>query len=211
MMRSFVKWNLVVLAVAVGLTCAAGAAFADSITVANASFEILPSGGFNNNPGTQEWTTGEGIPGWTTTGNGTGIWNPEGYKSNPPAYAGSYLGYTYEGTISQDVGTAVAGSDLTLSVEVLHRTDWLMDGFVQLEIGGVVVATATVVDAPDNGPGTWNDWTLSYIPTSGQAGETITILLGGPGQQADFDDVRMTRTSVPEPSVLSLLTLGLFG
>ncbi len=41
-MRSSVKRNLIVLAVAVGLGCATVSAFGDTIPVANPGFQIIP-------------------------------------------------------------------------------------------------------------------------------------------------------------------------
>lgn len=206
-MRSFLKWNLVILALAASLTWATGSAFADSISVANPSFEALPAGGLNIGCGGSCAYDYGPIPGWNDTGS-SGQWIPGGYAGNPNAYNGNVVAYSNGGTISQTVGaTAIAGVTYTLSVEVLHRTDVPIYALVQLEIGGVVVGTATPVDA---GSGTWNDWTVSYTADAAQAGKSITILLTSTGVQGDFDDVTLT-DNVPEPSVLSLLTLGLLG
>ncbi len=201
-MRSFVKWNLAVLAVAVVLVCAIGAAFADSIAVANPSFENLPASGLNIScgaPCTYDYGT---IPGWNDNG-ATGQWIIGGYAGNPPANDGSVVAFSNGGQIWQNVGSFGAGSTLTLSVEVLWRTDVPSDALVQLEIGGTVCGTATPVGS--TAPGTWTDYTTSCTVTVAQAGEVDTILLTGTGTQGDFDDVQMT---VPEPSALSMLTLG---
>jgi hypothetical protein len=81
-----------------------------------------------------------------------------------------------------------------------------MTGIAQLEVGGVVVATATGVDM---GPGTWSDWTAVYTATAADAGKTLTILLASNGGQGDWDDVRLNTGAVPEPASLMLLASGL--
>jgi hypothetical protein len=198
------KWNFLVLAVAVGLLGATGAALADSIAVANPSFETLPANGLNIScGGTCAYDYGA-IPGWNDNG-ATGQWIPGGYAGNPPAYSGSVVAFSNGGQIWQNVGNFGAGSTLTLSVEVLWRTDVPSDALVQLEIGGTVCGTATPVGPTAPAPGTWTDYTTSCTVTAAQAGEVDTILLTGTGTQGDFDDVQMT---VPEPSALSMLTLG---
>ncbi len=83
---------------------------------------------------------------------------------------------------------------------------------MQLEIGGLVVATAPVVDG---GPGTWSNWTAVDTATAAQAGQTLTILLStngipGSNQQGDFDNVRLN-SSVPEPGSCILVGTALAG
>jgi hypothetical protein len=179
-------------------------AFASSIPVANFSFEM--NNGFNNFcGGSCEYNTGLPIPGWNSTG-ATGQWITGGFAGNPPAFDGNVLAYSNGGTISQDVATATAGTTYTLQVEILHRTDLPMTGIAQLEVGGVVVATATGVDM---GPGTWSDWTAVYTATGADAGKTLTILLTSTGGQGDWDDVRLNSGTVPEPTSMMLLASGL--
>ena len=179
-------------------------ATASSIPVANFSFEA--NNGFNNAcGGTCQYSTGLAIPDWNSSG-ATGQWIVGGFALNPPAFDGSVLAYSNGGSISQDVGTVAVGPTYTLQVEVLHRTDAPMAGVVQLEVGGVVVATAT---GPDAGPGTWNNFTAVYTPTASDAGKTLTILLSAAGAQGDFDDVRLGSTAVPEPMTMLLLGSGL--
>ena len=150
-------------------------ALAVPISVANYSFETLPSGGLPYHyciGGCASWSI-DSIPGWTNSGtSGQGIIG--GFNGNPNAIDGSVLGYSGDNPISQDVATAVAGATYTLQVALLHRTDFPMLGVIQLAIDGGVVATATGVDG---GPGTWNDWTAVYTATAADVGKTVTILL----------------------------------
>jgi hypothetical protein len=143
---------------------APAAAFADAIPVANPSFETLPSGGLNNFCGEScAFSTGLAIPGWNTTGSQTGQWITGGFDGNPPAIDGSVLAYSNGGTISQEVGSAIAGDTYTA------RTDAPLDAVVQLEINGLVVATAA--PAVPQLAGTWANWTAVYTATSAQAGD----------------------------------------
>ena len=181
-------------------------AFASSIPVVNFSFEM--NNGFNNFcGGSCEYSTGLPVPGWNTTGGATGQWITGGFAGNPPAFDGNVLAYSNGGTLSQDVATAINGITYTLQVEILHRTDLPMTGIAQLEVGGVVVATATGVDM---GPGTWSDWTAAYTATAADAGLPLTILLTSTGGQGDWDDVRLDGSNgVPEPTSMMLLASGL--
>jgi len=186
-------------------------ALAIPISVANYSFETLPSGGLPFHYLGAAWSI-DSIPGWTNSGtSGQGIIG--GFNDNPNAIDGSVLGYSGDNPISQDVATAVAGATYTLQVALLHRTDFPMLGVIQLAIDGGVVATATGVDG---GPGTWNDWTAVYTATAADVGKTVTILLSTTGQQGDFDNVRLDATptaptGVPEPATFALMGLGLAG
>jgi hypothetical protein len=183
-------------------------AYADSIPVGNPSFETLPAGWPNVScGGSCAYSIGLPIPDWNSTGFATGQWTTGGFAGNPPAIDGSVLAYTNGGTISQDVGSAVPGVTYSLQVDVLHRTDVALTGVVQLEIGGLVVATAPVVDG---GPGTWSNWTAVDTATAADAGKTITILLSANSEQGDFDNVRLNSSpAVPEPGSCVLLGTGL--
>lgn len=184
-------------------------ASATTIPVANSSFETLPIGGLNDPCGpTCSFSTGLGIPGWTTTGDGTGQWIIGGFAGNPSATDGNVIAYSNGGTIFQTVGNAVAGASYTLQVDMLHRTDLPAAGTVELEINGVSVATASGVDG---GSGTWSTWTANYTATATDAGQSLSILLGSSGAQADFDNVRLSVSGVPEASTWAMLMLGFAG
>src|SRR5664279_705721 len=128
--------RLSVLAVLLVLVASSGA-FANSVSVANYSFETYTSLPFLCG-GACAYSIGP-IPGWNDSGT-SGQWITGGYAGNPPAIDGNVLGYSNGGQIWQDVGTAVAGATYTLQVDILHRTDAVMAGVVQFEIGGSPVA-----------------------------------------------------------------------
>lgn len=193
----------------------AASASATPVTVANYSFETLPSGGLSNHCGGICAFSVAAIPGWTSSGGALGQLIMGGFSGNPSAIDGSVMAYINSGTISQDVAIATAGTTYNLQIEILHRIDsgYALRGVAQIEIGGVVVATAT---GSDLGGGTWNDFAASYTATAGNAGQTVTILLSTTGgSQGDFDNVRLSAnastTNVAEPAGIAALAAGLIG
>ena len=177
----------------------AGECKPQSLPVVNASFEA--NNGFNIFcGGSCEYSSGLPIPGWNTTGGGQ--WITGGYGGNPPAFDGNVIAYSNGGAIWQDVATVTAGVTYTLQVEILHRADDALGGKAQLEVGGVVVSTATGVDM---GPGTWSNWTATYTATGADAGKTLTILLTPQGGQGDWDFVRLSSSiSTGSPVLVSV-------
>ena len=202
------------IGIGIGLLLAEPAG-AVQITVQNPSFETLPEGGLPFGDFGEAWSYDVGIPGWGTTGSDTGQYYPGGRDGNPPANDGEFLAFTDGGTIFQTVANVVAGATYTLQVEVLHRTDAGVDAMAQLEVGANVVASAVRIDA---GPGTWNNWIVSFTATAAESSQPLTILLsssGAGGSQADFDNVRLSTVGVPGPQagagLMSALGCGAFG
>ena len=206
------------------------ATWANPVSVANYSFEVLPAGSLLLRCGSTCGYTMASIPGWNGRGAlGQTIFENRGrlglyvvvgddgdvaslpdLMEQPTPYDGNVLAYLDAGMISQDVTTATAGTTYTLAVAVLHRFDGPVGGVVQLEIGGQVVATAA---GPDDGPGAWNDWSTTYTATAADTGQPVTILLGASETPAGFDDVRLdaSATATPEPGALALIGAGLVG
>lgn len=181
-------------------------AMAVPLTVTNASFETLPAGGlpFCNGSGTGCYSIAP-IPGWTNGGT-SGQFQPLTAQLNyiPD---GTTVAYTNGGTIAQTIAaTAVAGRTYTLTADLGFRKDVPDPGFVNLMIGTVIV-TATGVPSPSSG--NWATYMARYTALASDAGSAIGIVLGSPGAQGDFDNVRLSVTAaVPELAAWSLMVAG---
>lgn len=198
---------------------AAGALFAVTsahsapIVVNNFSFETLPTGGLSSPCGTACSFSAGSIPGWTVSGaNGQ-------FQPGPPANTtyfnsvpdGVTVAYSNGGAISQTVGqTVLLGFIYTLQVEQGVRNDIGDPGMIQLLIDGApIVATGTPA-----APGNWSTYTASYVGTAADVGKSIGIALSSPGQQGNWDNVRLDAAGpngVPEPATLALVGLALLG
>jgi hypothetical protein len=207
-----------------GLACclAASPAFADVIAVTNASFETLPVSGFTSGCGAGcGFSVGIGIPGWITTPSGGSIGQ---FDPGPPGPAnpyfnyltdGSTVAYSNDGTISQTVTvTAVAGVTYTLAVDVGVRKDVPEPGAVNFEVGGATISAVGTLASSGN----WSTFTATYTATLADAGDAMTIVLGSPTVQGDWDNVSLTDNvasvvtaadDLPEPGSLALLATGL--
>jgi hypothetical protein len=95
-----------------------------------------------------------------------------GYGGNPGATDGTVMAFSGDngGTISQDVGLAVAGATYTLSVDLLHRTDAGFASSLALQIGGVQVSGA--ITGADPGRGAWATYQETYTASGADAGQT---------------------------------------
>ena len=176
------------------------------LTVANASFETLPGAGlpYCNGSGTGCYSI-DAIPGWTNDGT-SGQFQPLPSQLNSIP-DGVTIAYTNGGTIAQTIAaTAVAGRTYTLMVDVGFRKDVLEPGTIGLTVGSTtVVGTGT---PPAQFSGDYGTFTAVYTATALDAGATIRIVLGSPGVQGDFDNVRLNVDAVPEPAAWSLLIAG---
>lgn len=186
------------------LGCVTFSASASVIPVANASFEMHgpliscgPGCFYNLGP----------IPDWTIAGTGeAGSWHP--ISAFPPP-DGSFIAYSNGGTISQMLTTSLTpNTTYTLSVYVGHRPDGLADGFtIALDAGTTVLKSLSGY----NGffpLGTFEDEILTFTTGATVAPGDLSIVLTSDGQQVDFDNVRLTASTVPEPASLSLLAGG---
>ena len=179
----------------------AAPAWADAIPVQNASFEItstlIACGSgcfFNFGP----------IPDWTTTSPGpAGSWHP---TSAYPPPDGSFIAYSNGGTISQTLSTMLApNTTYTLIVAVGDRPDGFTNTYtIALDAGGIVLNSRSGSSAAIT-PGTFADQTVTFTTGASVPAEDLAIVLTSDGQQIDFDNVRLTASTVPEPSSLSLL------
>jgi len=202
---------LFILALAAVFSLGTASANVVPITVNNPSFETLPGGGLNQNGPCNLTYSVAAIPGWNSTGV-SGQFNPGTpgcvFNSIPD---GSIVAETNGGTISQTVGvTVVAGNTYTLTVFQGTRLDCCTSGGATEDLlinGNTYLATGTAPTA-----GNWSQYSVTYVGTVADAGQSITIQLNGTGTQADFDDVTLSYvpSAVPEPGYLAL-TAGLGG
>ena len=178
-MRSFVKWNLVVLTFAVGLACASGA-YADTLS----------------------WTISDG----GITGSGT-----MAVPYDCSQGIGSCTITSFSGALTIGAAPAVTFSGAPVSTSQSGNYGFNWDNLVfpaddssgaYLDNDGVmfyVPASSTYFNLWGNspgGPGTYSLW--NWVG-------------GGYGIQVNDTTFAITGTAVPEPSALSLLTLGLLG
>lgn len=195
-----------------GLVCASVAAAMVAPT-AMADFDIA-------NPGFElpDYAPGQfgtsGTPGWTRF-SGTGNWGsfyPTVGSWGYTAPFGEQVLYTNSVTVQQTLAdVAVAGFTYTLEVAVVNRpTFGSMNYRIDLLFGDTIVGSDIATLVPPVGG--YLTSTISYTVQDGDAfiGQPLTIRLGGPGSQCNFDNV--TVNGVPAPSTLALVGIaGLVG
>jgi len=166
---------------------------AQSITILNPSFEDNVTTAFVF-----------GIDHWTHSGD-SGTFNPDsshyvgGIVPHGVNVAFSSVGGP---DISQTLSDVLLADQLyTLSIEVGNRADSNFPGYeVELLAGGQVLAadlnTLTVTS------GSFATSVVQYTSSSAdtQLGQALGIRFRSLGQQANFDDVRLTVSPIPEPS-----------
>jgi len=197
----------------------AGEASANTITVNNPSFEILPGGGLPSGCGPACSYDAGATPGWN---GGSGQFQPGPpattayFLSVPDGATVGYVGGAGNTPFTQTVGvTVVDGVTYTLTVDLGTRVDTGFGSAADLVIGGSTLIAATGTPAA---AGDWATYTATFTGTSLTAGQSIGIELSSIGSQADFDNVQLSdnvssniASAVPEPSSISLLALGLTG
>lgn len=191
-----------------GLVCALSAAGAVALP-ALADFDIVNPGfelpdyvpnQFGNN-GTPGWDLLSGSGQWGSFYPTLGSW---GYT----APFGEQVLYTNGVTVQQTLAdVAVAGFTYTLEVAVVNRpTFGSMNYRIDLLFGDTIVGSDIASLVPPVGG--YLTSMISYTVQDGDAfiGQPLTIRLGGPGTQCNFDNV--TVNGVPAPTTLALVGLG---
>ena len=188
---------------------AGSAAWGDSLSVQNASFEtynpltVNCAVGCNYNKGP--------IPEWVTTGAEAGSWQPgtTGTFFNPNAVPnGNTIAFVVDASISQDLGVGLQpNEDYTLTVDVGDRTDGFLSGdyTIALELNGVVMCSFSG-DNANITPGTFAAETCSFAAPENVTPGDLSIVLSDFAGEATFDNVSVT---APEPNTIALLGSGM--
>jgi uncharacterized protein (TIGR03437 family) len=179
-----------------------GSGAGTSITINNPGFETIPSNPVwsdcSGSGGAGCRNTYDGnIPGWSTSGSISGLFQPgpADFTLPLPAAEGQTVAFTNGGTISQVLSATLQASTLyTLQVDVGRYFTNLYSSpppTVQLFAGNIPIAAATGAQPPLGG---WTTWTGTYTSSSSDplAGQTLKIVLGATNPQGDFDNVRLT-------------------
>src|ERR1700693_1927603 len=189
----------VIFVLALCFAVSAGAAWADGVPVANASFETT-------NPLTVSCGSGCAynggpIPDWTVTGSG-GSFQPSTTFFNLPLPSGSIVASSNGGTISQILGVTVQpDSTYTLSVYVGDRLDGLVTNYsIALDDGSTTLCSTPTASNGAITPGTFADVTLTCSTGATVTPGDLAIVLTSGGSQIDFDNVTLNVVQTPEPA-----------
>ena len=197
-------------------------AWADSITVQNASFELVgePGPQYHRAPerGCAFNDVAQGfIPDWTPSVNASaGSFQPGSSTTYFSTLAdGNIVAYINNGSISQTLGVSVLpDSTYTLSVDVGRRFDFAGVNYsLSLLDGSNVLGTCTQSGSNASiAAGTFADITLTCTTGASVPAGLLGIELTGSGTQVDFDNVHLSvesAVSTPEPGALALTFVGL--
>lgn len=175
-------------------------------------------------PGTSGWMA-HAPDGWWASSSAAGYqnasgsqgWSITGIDGTQTGYVNSYSGPSVLVTAAP-LTTVQEGYTYTLTVGVGARSSGDPTTAYQLSLSsqsGQVIATTGAVSASDILGGTMVDKTLSFTATPGNAaiGQSLFVALWNPmpaggNTQVNYDNVRLTATSTPEPGMLALLGTG---
>lgn len=183
------------------------------ISILNPSFEDVSSFTYTCAGAGCQYNSGS-ITDWTLTGEG-GSWQP-GSNSlyfTTPIPDGSTIAWVSGGTISQDLGVSLLPNSIyILSVFVGDRADGVSGSYSIAMAAGATTLDSLTGSSSNIGLGSFGDLILTFATGQNPVLGDLSIVLGNPGGQADFDNVTLTvgqNTAVPEPTSLILLIVGI--
>ncbi len=185
-----------------------------SADVINASFETpdIPDPSFSAGP----------ITGWTNVVGGASLFLADPGDGTFPGATGNLIGLPgtadgfqavtlrIDGILFQDVGLLLPNTQYTLTVAFGHNLDvTTVTGWMQLVNGSDHTGSLLAEDPLLVGtPGIFVDRSLSFTTGNTVSGD-LSIVLGGNGLTAYFDNVRLETQSIPEPASGVLGILGI--
>jgi len=203
-----------------------GHAYAYNITVLNNSFEdpVLAK---------NAWSQGTVLPGWSTSDDYWvgAIWGASGGAFGNTASDGNNAAWVQYGNYIWQTLTAqlLSNQQYTLTVDVGHRTGWLLNPEILLyAYDPISLAFTTLVDsniqaADLPADGEHKTYAISYqsgavVPSGQLLGVKLMDLSGVWNSQPHFDNVRLTAISgnsptaaTPEPGTIILMGIGFAG
>ena len=210
--------------VALALVLGAGTGWAGVITISDNSFES-PGEGVGAQNGYLVGT------GWAGYGSGGAVLNPSSsiyYNYNSSYYVagvdngyvpnGNQVGVSYSGggLYQQLSATVVANQIYTLTGYVGNNANYHMGNGAMVYLlagglngsGGTVLASETITTPTS---GTFASWSISYTSHSSLPSGDLYIELGGPtsGGDADYDNIQLSYSPVPEPVDTALIVFGI--
>ena len=206
-------------ALMLSMTILSGTAWADNIPIANPSFQTNPGTLTPNCPlggPTCAFNTGP-IDGWSLVGVG-GTWQPGSYFTSVPD--GTLIGFVNAaGSLSQTLtgDSVLANSVYTLSVFVGDRAGGGSGNYtlsLDTIMGGVKTTLCSFTNnASSIASGTFQLESCTYSSPSSVPSGNLFLQLTANIEQLDVDNVSLTvqsaTTSVPEPSSVLLLSVGI--
>lgn len=184
----------------------------------SAPVELIINGEFETPNGSGAWfhPNENNVPGWETTQNigEFELWNQGSYGSPINGSDGLQTGQHHEvpysdGNITSQIIDIAQDGYIDFSFDTWQRASTGINYWLTSD------ASRTLFDLDHIFTSPLNDWefvTVNDIWVN--AGEALTLsfeAIGGGGSGAHIDQVSMMFTTVPEPSIIALMGLGLFG